>query len=57
MITTTQAATILDKHPATVWRMARDRRIPSVKVGNRYRFDELTLRVFAATGRLPRRPA
>jgi excisionase family DNA binding protein len=52
MITTTQAAAILDKHPATVWRMARDQRIPSIRVGNRYRFDELTLRVIVAADKV-----
>jgi excisionase family DNA binding protein len=53
MITTTQAATILDRHPITVWRWARDGRIPSIKVGNRYRFDEMTLRMYVAKVQRP----
>jgi len=55
MISTTQAAVILDCSPVTVWRMARARKLPFVKVGNRYRFDELTLRMFATTGTVARR--
>lgn len=53
MITTTEAAEILDCHPSTVWRKAKAKRIPSIRIGNRYRFDELTLRTYAATGVIP----
>ena len=54
MLTTTQAAAILGCDRTTVWRMARDARLPSVLVGNRRRFDPGVVEIVAATGQVPR---
>jgi excisionase family DNA binding protein len=53
MLTTSEAAAILGCDRTTVWRMARDARLPFVLVGNRRRFDPVIVTVLAATGRVP----
>jgi len=50
LLTTEQAAALLQLHPVTLRDKARLKEVPAIRLGGRWRFDENVLREWLASG-------